>query len=65
MSITCKVMHEADELDRGSAAVGEAAELAAQAHAESMHSMERHLTIMGDVLRKRLKPAQDENWQTY
>lgn len=67
MSITRKVMHDADELEleQGSAAVGEAAELAAQAHAGSMDGMERHWTMVGDVLRKRLKPTQDENWLTY
>ncbi|MFB9941542.1 hypothetical protein [Gluconobacter oxydans] len=67
MSVTRKVMHDADELEleQGSAAVGEAAELAAQARDQSMDAMERHWVMVGDVLRKRLEPAQDDNWQTY
>ncbi|MBS1103509.1 hypothetical protein JK202_10860 [Gluconobacter sp. Dm-62] len=67
MSVTRKVMHDADELEleQGSAAVGEATELAAQARDQSMDAMERHWVMVGDVLRKRLKPTQDENWQTY
>ncbi|MFT8326682.1 hypothetical protein [Gluconobacter oxydans] len=67
MSVTRKVMHDADELEleQGSAAVGEATELAAQARDQSMDAMERHWVMVGDVLRKRLEPAQDDNWQTY